>query len=405
MKLIQRSNKPLRYSIFTLLIIMLLFVSIGASSSSSFQQSVSQIAISNYLAAQQDPNLDDEAKIKAAIDSYFTLKYEGQKLLEPQDFSILIENEALDWVKMEKDKRDIEIYVANLYESPYLKYKYTLDYDSIIISGNKATVQLRESNEVTTKRDLSTSYMGNLPHLFILHKIDPKGWVIYQDEYQDEISQGLVLQTKEELLQKANENYEKGEQQSSKFALQGEMVPNIQPFTLNNYPYNRTMAYNYAHTYWNTTNPPYYLGLQSDCANFVSQALYAGEGKTPPNTSGMGINGNYLYDWYYVWNNSGSRPWINVVDQRNFITGNSSRIGPYGSNTPNFCDINIGDVVQLQNASGWFHEGIVVGKSIPCGGAYSIYVASHTTNRWYYNLYNWSMYGINFTRIMGWHGN
>ncbi len=69
MKLIQRSNKPLRYSIFTLLIIMLLFVSIGASSSSSFQQSVSQIAISNYLAAQQDPNLDDEAKIKAAIDS------------------------------------------------------------------------------------------------------------------------------------------------------------------------------------------------------------------------------------------------------------------------------------------------------------------------------------------------
>ena len=173
MKLIQRSNKPLRYSIFTLLIIMLLFVSIGASSSSSFQQSVSQIAISNYLAAQQDPNLDDEAKIKAAIDAYFTLKYEGQKLLEPQDFSILIEKEDLDWVKMEKDKRDIEIYVANLYESPYLKYKYTLDYDSIIISGNKATVQLRESNEVTTKRDLSTSYMGNLPHLFILHKIDP----------------------------------------------------------------------------------------------------------------------------------------------------------------------------------------------------------------------------------------
>ena len=223
MKLIQRSNKPLRYSIFTLLIIMLLFVSIGASSSSSFQQSVSQIAISYYLAAQQDPNLDDEAKIKAAIDSYFTLKYEGQKLLEPQDFSILIENEALDWVKMEKDKRDIEIYVANLYESPYLKYKYTLDYDSIIISGNKATVQLRESNEVTTKRDLSTSYMGNLPHLFILHKIDPKGWVIYQDEYQDELSQGLALQTKEELLQKVNENYEKG-------ALLGEQV--IQPENL-----------------------------------------------------------------------------------------------------------------------------------------------------------------------------
>lgn len=137
----------------------------------------------------------------------------------------------------------------------------------------------------------------------------------------------------------------------------------------------------------------------------MSQAIYAGEGKTPPDTSGMGINGNYTYDWYYVWNNSGSLPWIRVPDQASFIAGNASRIGPYGSGTPAFCDANIGDVVQLQNATGWFHEGIVVGKSNPCGGAYSIYVAAHTTNRWNYNLYNWTMYGIRFIRILGWRGN
>ncbi|MCE5294945.1 MAG: hypothetical protein LLF94_10090, partial [Chlamydiales bacterium] len=224
MKLTQRSNQPLKYPMFILLILMLIFLSLAVTSSNSIPPSVSQIAISNCLAAQQDPNLDDEAKIKAAIDAYFTLKYEGQKLLKPQDFSILIENEALDWVKMEKDKRDIEIYVAKLYESPYLKYKYSLDYDSIAISGNEAMVYLRESNEVTTKRDLSTSYMGNLPHLFILHKIDPKGWVIYEDEYQDEISQGLAFQTKEELLQKVNENYKKSMQQSSTLALPTEIV-------------------------------------------------------------------------------------------------------------------------------------------------------------------------------------
>lgn len=224
MKLTYRSNKPLKSPTLILLIVMLAFLCVAATPSNPLPPSASQRAIASYLAAERDPNLDDEAKIKAAIDAYFTLRYEGQKLLEPQDFSILVENEDLDWVKMEKDKLDIEIYVAKLYESPYLEYKYTLDYDSIILSGNEATIHLRESNEVTAKRDLSISYMGNLPHLFILHKIDPKGWVIYQHEYQDELSQGLALQSKEELLQKVNENYEKGLQQNSTIALQGEQV-------------------------------------------------------------------------------------------------------------------------------------------------------------------------------------
>ena len=223
MKQPQRSNRPLKYPTLIPLIVMLILLSVAATSSNPLPPSASQKAIASYLTAQQDPNLDDEAKIKAAIDAYFTLKYEGQKLLEPQDFSILIEKEDLDWVKMEKDKRDIEIYLDKLYESRFLDYKYTLDYDSITISGSEATVHLRECNEVKNKRDLATSYMGNLPHLFILHKIDPKGWVIYQDEYQDELSQGLALQTKEELLQKVNENYEKG-------ALLGEQV--IQPENL-----------------------------------------------------------------------------------------------------------------------------------------------------------------------------
>jgi len=48
-----------------------------------------KIAISKYVTAQQNPALGDEAKIKAAIDAYFTLRYEGQRLLRSQDFSTL----------------------------------------------------------------------------------------------------------------------------------------------------------------------------------------------------------------------------------------------------------------------------------------------------------------------------
>ena len=109
-------NKPIQHIGYILLIVVFAFASIGASSSQTHAEhaTVSQIVISNYLAAQQNPNLSDEEKIKAAIDAYFTLRYEGQKLLEAQDFSALLEDDSLDWVRKEKDKREIELYIATL---------------------------------------------------------------------------------------------------------------------------------------------------------------------------------------------------------------------------------------------------------------------------------------------------
>ncbi|NUM44712.1 MAG: amidase domain-containing protein [Anaerolineales bacterium] len=309
-------------------------------------------------------------------------------------------------MQKELDRQDIEIYVATLYNSPYVSYNYTLDYDSIKIDKETATVQLRESNEVVIKLSSEPSKMGNLQHIFTLNNQEGR-WVIYKDEYQDELSQGLALQTKEELLQQLDENYQKSKQQSSNSTMNTLENTVAQPLGLTTYSYSGSSARSYAAQYWNTTNPPYYIGLSSDCTNFVSQCIYKGEGKTPPDTSGMANpnNGDYYNDWYYVWNNSGSVPWINVGNQYTFITGNTSRIGPYGSSTASFCNARVGDVVQLQSASGWFHEGIIVGKDNPCYGPQSLYAAAHTTNRWNYNLYNWTMYAMRFIRINGWRGN
>ena len=72
----------------------------------------SQAAIANYLAVQKNPDLNDEEKIKITIDTYFTLRYEGQKVVAAQDFSLLVEDNTLDWVKKEMDKREIELYIA-----------------------------------------------------------------------------------------------------------------------------------------------------------------------------------------------------------------------------------------------------------------------------------------------------
>jgi len=188
------------------LLLAFVFTSVGAISPGQGEKPPTELALAKYQAAQGNADLSDEEKINAAIEAYFTLRYEGQKLLAAQDFSSVVDDKTLDWVKQEQDKREIEIYIASLYNTPYKSYSYTLDYDAVDIGKEKASVQLRESNEIITLPDLVTSKMGNLQHTFTLH--NKKGaWVIYKDEYEDELSLGLKRQTKADLLKQVDENY------------------------------------------------------------------------------------------------------------------------------------------------------------------------------------------------------
>lgn len=409
MKHILHFNKAINNISILLLFLVIVIMTIGATAQTNVEQkSISQIAVSNYQAAQQNSDLSEEEKIKTVIDAYFTLRYEGQKRLEAQDFSALVENNAEEWVNKEKDKRDIEIYIASTFNTPYINYNFSIDYDSIQIDKNLALVQLRESNEVVTLPERVTSKMGNLQHTFTLTNKNVE-WKIVKDEYKDEISEGLKHQTKEELIKNVNENYQNRGQEFSNSAIKVLASRLSRRLDLYTYAYNATLAKNYANTYWNTTNPPYYSWNYNggDCTNFVSQAIYAGEGKTPPDTSGMTTSPtrSYDYDWFYVWNNSGSLPWIRVQSQFDFITGNFSRIGPYGSGSYSYCDARVGDVIQISDGSSWFHEGIVVAASTPCVGLQSIYIDAHDTNRYYMQLTGWSAYDMRVIRVNGWRGN
>jgi hypothetical protein len=193
-----------------------------------------------------------------------------------------------------------------------------------------------------------------------------------------------------------------------------DQTTNLQPLSnqssLNNYTYNRTAARDYADKYWSTLNPPNYKALSEDCTNFGSQAIYAGEGKTPPDTSGMNTSGTYKYDWYYVWKNSGSLPWIRVQDQYVRITLNSSgRIGPYGIGSTNRCLARIGDIVQLfnnDNTGTWDHEGIIVESPYPQSCDISLFkIDAHTINRKHYSLSFWSGFPMRYILVKGWRGN
>jgi len=167
----------------------------------------SQVAIANYLAAQKNPDLNNQEKIKIAIDTYFTLRYEGQKAVAAQDFSTVVEDSTLDWVKKEIDKREVELYIACMFDLGYQSYKFNLDYSSIEIKEDQAEVSLLESNRVVHNAVVpQVSEMSGMSHQITLHKKNGV-WVIYEDQYRDENTQLIASSTKEEIKKQVDANY------------------------------------------------------------------------------------------------------------------------------------------------------------------------------------------------------
>jgi hypothetical protein len=408
-------SKVIQYLGTILLASILLLSSVAATPPTAvYSKSVSEAAISRHIVAQSNPQLSDDEKIKAAIDAYFTTRYEGQKLLATQDFSSLLEDNTLAWVQKEKDKREIELYLASLFDLKYVSYNYTLDYDSIKIKNNKATVQLRESHTVVFEALApNDSELFNLQHVFTLH--NKKGqWVIYKDEYQDELSEEMTQLSKAEIEKIVDQNYI---EDLNRLSQESDITsPAVITPSLTTHAYSAAQANAYADAHVTSTcypnygcnyNTAYYkTEPNNDCANFVSQALYAGEGKSPPDTSGMAGSGRgYYTDWYYVFNNppgtqngSGSSPWIQVRPQYDFIRLNSSHVGPYGIVT-GFASVTAGDPVYISQSSSFDHEGIIISKGSTLSGTT---IDAHTNDRRHYPLSNWATYSPVYIHIQGW---
>jgi hypothetical protein len=242
--------------------------------------------VSSYLEAQADSTLSDEDKIKNVIDTYFRLRYESQKLLEPQDFSFLSDDgpKTRNWAQREQDKREIELYVASTYRLNYVKYEYFLDYDDIEVENEvEATVRLRESHEVVFEAIApEVSKLSGLEHVITLNKTR-KRWVIVSDEYQDELTQLMANETKDEIIERVRLNRETELQRAAEFEITGKKGRQA---TINSgawHAYNRAAAKTYADTWWNDRNPAWGNfdppNGGGDCTNYFSQVIYAGAPK------------------------------------------------------------------------------------------------------------------------------
>jgi len=134
--------------------------------------------------------------------------------------------------------------------------------------------------------------------------------------------------------------------------------------------YNRRRAVAYAHRWAFERNPAWgvFDEMGGDCANFVSQCLFAGSG-VMDETPGIG--------WYYVSLNHRAPAWSGVEELRRYLTRKDRRPGPYGIEAP-MAAAQPGDVVLLQlDRERFTHSGVVVSAGSPATAA-NVLIAAHT---------------------------
>lgn len=360
-----------------------------------------------YEQVQSDHSASQEEQIKSAIDSFFRLRYEGQRRMQAQDFSYLVGKgeDALAWQRKAQDKQEIELAVAAAYQLAYQAYEYRLDYESLQVQGRLATVRLYESHTVTFQALApEVSRLGRLPHTFQLQRTG-EGWKILSDVYVDELAFVLAGESKERILsrvqsrpamQTAVSDQERRDRQwqESNDRLRWESIA----------PYDRRAAVAYADAWgrWvidpeHWRNPIYHDEPGYDCANYVSQAIYAGAGQI------MSEPTHYESLWYYdFFTHSGSLPWLRVSSFANFVLS-QSETGPVGALTSRLCDMQPGDVVQLYSASGWFHEILVTGRLVgkKCAAQNAVLINAHTTDLYHYPLAYFAFTSLRYIHLRG----
>ena len=126
-----------------------------------------------------------------------------------------------------------------------------------------------------------------------------------------------------------------------------------------NIPYNRDRAVEYARKWALSRNPLFidFTGIGGNCTNFVSQCLFAG---APV------MNFTDTFGWYYISPEDRAPAWSSVEFFYDFLTqkfaAENGGVGPFATEVPREM-AELGDVVQLRNASGaWYHSLVITGK-------------------------------------------
>jgi len=380
----------------------------------------------------------DRIEIINTINSYFSLRYEAYITDQPFNFSAFIDKkdpETMSWLEAEEEKREVEIFIKNIYGTRIAKHSFHIDFPLIEVEKNRATVKALENNEVTYEDNPKyPSALANLEHQFILKRSEDK-WIIVIDEYSDDLTRLLEGISKAKAINNIQHNHDLNMKAISEFPPDSFTKQNAAFIETQFYPYGNILAATYADNNFDGTGPvPLYVRNQagwgptwpivykryqgqdvSDCTNFLSQAVFEGVFYTASDPDYFypdSIN-HYLDWWYYKFSPviDGSFSWITVEGFYEFLTENYFNLvyggiavrGPAGQSLSDTCNIQIGDLIFMYSdvEQQWHHSVIVdqLGQN-PC--LYdNVYVAAHDTNRRFYKLSNYTGYILYPVKIMG----
>lgn len=140
-------------------------------------------------------------------------------------------------------------------------------------------------------------------------------------------------------------------------------------------PYDRRRAVDYARRWALSRNPLFsdFTGQGGNCTNFVSQCILAGCGV---------MNYTPTFGWYYISPNDRAPAWSGVNELYNFLTAapDFSAVnlgyGPYATDARNSRRIDVGDVIQLENAEGAFYHTLIISDFV----GDDVLVCAHTND-------------------------
>lgn len=150
--------------------------------------------------------------------------------------------------------------------------------------------------------------------------------------------------------------------------------------------YNRGAAVEYARRWAFNRNPEYFdfEKLGGDCTNFASQCILAGS---------RVMNYTPTLGWYYRSAYDRAPAWSGVEYLHNFLV-NNRKIGPFGR-VVSASEVSAGDIVQLGNASGFYHCPVITAV-LP-----TVLVAAHSYDALDIPLSSYKFERLRFIHIEG----
>ena len=159
-------------------------------------------------------------------------------------------------------------------------------------------------------------------------------------------------------------------------------------------PYDRQAAVDYAHQWAYSRNPNYYdyEEIGGDCTNFASQCLYAGTGV---------MNFDPVYGWFYRDANDKAPAWTGVEYLYRYLVRQEPTPGPAAVEV-GLRQVMPGDIVQLSfREDGTFSHTAVVVRVPARATLRTVLVASHSYDADNRPLSTYSFRKIRFLHIAG----